>query len=63
MASNVVQIGDSITQKRLLDFTLQARDRGWIQAITDNGAGGVSSSIGEMAQFSGGASLDLSKHP
>ncbi|MGZ3769375.1 MAG: phosphoribosylformylglycinamidine synthase subunit PurL [Bdellovibrio sp.] len=63
VSSNVVQIGDSITQKRLLDFTLQARDRGWIQAITDNGAGGVSSSIGEMAQFSGGAHLDLSKHP
>ncbi|NUN04847.1 MAG: phosphoribosylformylglycinamidine synthase [Bdellovibrio sp.] len=63
VASNVVQIGDSITQKRLLDFTLQARDRGWIQAITDNGAGGVSSSIGEMAQFSGGARMDLQKHP
>lgn len=63
VASNVVQIGDSITQKRLLDFTLQARDRGWIQAITDNGAGGVSSSIGEMAQLSGGARMDLAKHP
>ncbi|KHD87118.1 MAG: phosphoribosylformylglycinamidine synthase [Bdellovibrio sp. ArHS] len=63
VSSNVVQIGDSITQKRLLDFTLQARDRGWIQAITDNGAGGVSSSIGEMAQFSGGARMDLSHHP
>ncbi|WP_413943192.1 phosphoribosylformylglycinamidine synthase subunit PurL [Bdellovibrio sp. HCB-162] len=63
VSSNVVQIGDSITQKRLLDFTLQARDQGWIQAITDNGAGGVSSSIGEMAQFSGGARMDLSKHP
>lgn len=63
VSSNAVQIGDSITQKRLLDFTLQARDRGWIQAITDNGAGGVSSSIGEMAQISGGARMDLSKHP
>lgn len=63
VSSNVVQIGDSITQKRLLDFTLQARDRGFIQAITDNGAGGISSSIGEMAQLSGGARLDLSKHP
>lgn len=63
VAPNVVQIGDSITQKRLLDFTLQARDRGLIQALTDNGAGGVSSSIGEMAQISGGARLDLSRHP
>ncbi|AFY02612.1 phosphoribosylformylglycinamidine synthase subunit PurL [Bdellovibrio bacteriovorus] len=63
VASNVVQIGDSITQKRLLDFTLKARDNGWIQAITDNGAGGVSSSIGEMAQYSGGARMDLGLHP
>lgn len=63
VASNVVQIGDSITQKRLLDFTLIARDRGFIKAITDNGAGGVSSSIGEMAQMSGGARMDLAKHP
>ncbi len=63
VSPNVVQIGDSITQKRLLDFTLIARDRGLIQAITDNGAGGVSSSIGEMAQFSGGARMDLGKHP
>lgn len=63
VASNVVQIGDSITQKRLLDFTLMARDQNLIQAITDNGAGGVSSSIGEMAQYSGGARMDLSQHP
>lgn len=63
VASNVVQIGDSITQKRLLDFTLMARDQNLIQAITDNGAGGLSSSIGEMAQYSGGARLDLSCHP
>jgi Phosphoribosylformylglycinamidine (FGAM) synthase, synthetase domain len=63
VSPNVVQIGDSITQKRLLDFTLQARDQGLIQAITDNGAGGVSSSIGEMAGLSNGARMDLSKHP
>lgn len=63
VAPNVVQIGDPITQKRVLDFTLLARDRGWIRAITDNGAGGVSSSVGEMAQFSNGARMDLSLHP
>lgn len=63
MSSSVVQIGDSITQKRTLDFTLKARDLGLIQAITDNGAGGVSSSIGEMASLSGGAKIDLSQHP
>lgn len=63
MASNVVQIGDSITQKKLLDFTLQARDLNLIRALTDNGAGGVSSSIGEMATLCGGARLDLALHP
>lgn len=63
MSSGVVQIGDSITQKRVLDFTLKARDLNLIQAITDNGAGGVSSSIGEMATLSGGARMDLAQHP
>lgn len=63
MSSGVVQIGDSITQKRVLDFTLRARDLNLIQAITDNGAGGISSSIGEMATLSGGAKMDLSLHP
>lgn len=58
-----VQIGDPITQKRMFDFLLEARDRGLYTAITDNGAGGLSSSIGEMAEKSGGARLDLAKAP
>tara|TARA_B100001248_G_scaffold241870_1_gene208894 strand:+ start:1504 stop:4329 length:2826 start_codon:yes stop_codon:yes gene_type:complete len=62
IASTVVQIGDPITQKRLLDFTLEARDQGLISAITDNGAGGISSSVGEMAERGGGARIDISKH-
>ncbi len=44
-----VQIGDPITQKKMTDFLLLARDRGLFKAITDNGAGGLSSSVGEMA--------------
>jgi len=58
-----VQIGDPITQKRMFDFLLEARDLGLYNAITDNGAGGLSSSVGEMARDPGGARLDLSKAP
>ncbi|MCK9515218.1 MAG: AIR synthase-related protein [Ottowia sp.] len=55
--------GDAVEQKRLQDFTLAARDAGLIQAVTDNGAGGLSSSVGEMAELAGGARLDLARHP
>lgn len=58
-----VQIGDPITQKMMFDFLLEARDLGLYSAITDNGAGGLSSSVGEMAQKPGGARLDLAQAP
>ncbi|HJQ99794.1 MAG TPA: AIR synthase-related protein, partial [Candidatus Polarisedimenticolaceae bacterium] len=58
-----VQIGDPITQKRMFDFLLEARDRGLYSSITDNGAGGLSSSVGEMARGPGGAALDLARAP
>jgi phosphoribosylformylglycinamidine synthase subunit PurSL len=58
-----VQIGDPITQKRMTDFLLVARDRGLYTSITDNGAGGLSSSVGEMARESGGACLLLDRAP
>ena len=58
-----VQIGDPITQKRMFDFLLEARELGLYSAITDNGAGGLSSSVGEMATGPGGARLDLSRAP
>jgi phosphoribosylformylglycinamidine synthase II len=61
--SSAVQIGDPITQKKMIDMLLEARDSGLIQVITDNGAGGLSSSVGEMAELTGGAELDLSKVP
>ncbi|MDP1809622.1 MAG: phosphoribosylformylglycinamidine synthase subunit PurL [Actinomycetota bacterium] len=59
----VVQIGAPIVQKKMMDALIDARDRGLYRAITDNGAGGLSSSIGEMAQFCGGAQVDLEKAP
>lgn len=58
-----VQIGDPITQKKMTDFLLAARDRGLYRALTDNGAGGLSSSVGEMATYSGGCEIDLSLAP
>ncbi len=58
-----VQIGDPITQKKMTDFLLVARDRGLYRAITDNGAGGLSSSVGETAQLSGGCEIDLAEAP
>ncbi|MFA5050120.1 MAG: phosphoribosylformylglycinamidine synthase subunit PurL [Candidatus Micrarchaeia archaeon] len=60
---SVVQIGDPFTQKKLLDFIIEARDLQLYSAITDNGAGGLSSSIGEMAQFSGGCKINLERAP
>ncbi|MBT8357171.1 MAG: phosphoribosylformylglycinamidine synthase subunit PurS, partial [Deltaproteobacteria bacterium] len=58
-----VQIGDPYTQKKMHDFLLQARDEGLISFITDNGGGGLSSSIGESARFSGGCIVELEKVP
>lgn len=58
-----VQIGDPITQKKMSDMLLEARDRGLFSAITDNGAGGLSSSVGEMAETPGGAEVDLAQAP
>lgn len=61
--ATAVQIGDPFTQKKLLDFTLAARDKGLYNSITDNGAGGISSSVGEMAELTGGAIIHLDKMP
>ncbi len=58
-----VQIGDPYTQKKLMDFILEVRDEGLITFITDNGGGGLSSSIGESARLSGGAEVWLDKVP
>ena len=58
-SAQVVQIGDPITQKRLSDFILEARNKRLYRFITDNGAGGLSSSVGEMAVHCNGCLLDL----
>ncbi|MEC8155098.1 MAG: AIR synthase-related protein, partial [Pseudomonadota bacterium] len=62
--ATAVQIGDPITQKRLSDALIdELRDQGLIRALTDNGAGGLSSSIGEMAEETGGAEVWLDRVP
>ncbi|MEN6615659.1 MAG: AIR synthase-related protein, partial [Syntrophorhabdus sp.] len=61
--TSAVQIGDPITQKRMTDFLLIARDKGLYSSITDNGAGGLSSSVGEMATDTNGCQVHLDRAP
>jgi phosphoribosylformylglycinamidine synthase subunit PurSL len=49
VAGASVQIGDPIVEKGLIDVIVQARDMGLYNDITDCGAGGLSSAVGEMA--------------
>ncbi len=54
--ATAVQIGDPITQKKFSDALIrEARDAGLYSSITDDGAGGLRGSVGEMACESGGA--------
>ncbi len=62
VSGGAVQIGDAITEKMVLDVILQARDRGLFRAITDCGAGGFSSAVGEMGAETG-AVVDLENAP
>jgi len=61
-SSGAVQIGNAIVEKRVLDTILQARDKGLYTGITDCGAGGLSSAVGEMGEELG-AEVDLEKVP
>ncbi|MFP3982085.1 MAG: AIR synthase-related protein [Desulfurivibrionaceae bacterium] len=61
--ATAVQIGDPITQKKMFDCLLKARDLGLYSCITDNGAGGLSSSVGEMGEDTGGFELHLDRAP
>ncbi len=58
-----VQLGDPLTQKMMFDALSEACDLGLYSGITDNGAGGLSSSVGEMAELTGGARIDLARAP
>jgi phosphoribosylformylglycinamidine synthase len=61
---SAVQIGDPITQKKFSDLLIhQARDQGLYTSITDNGAGGLSCSVAEMARESNGCRVELDTVP
>lgn len=60
--SSAVQIGNAIEEKRMSDALLEARDLGYIRAITDCGAAGFSSAIGEIGENIG-VTVDISKAP
>jgi phosphoribosylformylglycinamidine synthase II len=55
IGGGAVQIGNAIAEKKVLDVIIQARDRGLYTAITDCGAGGFSSAVGEMGADVGAA--------
>lgn len=62
--ATAVQIGDPITQKKFSDaIAKEARDLLLFDSITDNGAGGLSCSVAEMARESKGCTVALEKVP
>ncbi len=62
ISGGAVQIGNPVTEKMMMDVILAARDRGLYSAITDCGAGGFSSAVGEMGEETG-AEVWLDKAP
>lgn len=62
LSGGAVQIGNPITEKRLLDALLEALDLRLYHCITDCGAGGLSSAVGEMAAGVG-ARVELDRVP
>ncbi len=62
IAGSSVQIGDPIVEKGLIDVIVAARDAKLYTAVTDCGAGGLSSAVGEMAEVLG-ARVDLADVP
>ncbi len=62
VSGGAVQIGDAVTEKMVADVLLAARDRGLYSAVTDCGAGGFSSAVGEMGEQTG-AEVHLDRAP
>ena len=62
ISSTAVQIGNPITEKKVLDTLLKARDEDLYDALTDCGAGGFSSAVGEMGEETG-AEVYLERAP
>ena len=62
VSASSVQIGNPITEKKLVDVLLRAREQGLYRRITDCGGGGLSSAVGEMGAETG-ARVELEKVP
>ncbi|HNX90422.1 MAG TPA: phosphoribosylformylglycinamidine synthase subunit PurL [Candidatus Omnitrophota bacterium] len=62
ISSTAVQIGNPITEKKMVDTLIKARDLELYEAITDCGAGGFSSAVGEMGEDTG-AEVYLERAP
>lgn len=60
--SGAVQIGDPITEKNMFDAILEASEKGLIRAMTDCGAAGFASAIGELGEDIG-VKVDLAQAP
>jgi phosphoribosylformylglycinamidine synthase len=60
--SSAVQIGNAIEEKRMADAIVEARDKDLIRAITDCGAAGFSSAVGEMGENTG-VTVDIANVP
>ena len=56
-----VQIGDPITQKKVVDFILEARGESLYNSVTDDGAGGISSAVGKWRATAAGALLNWTR--
>ena len=62
VSGSAVQIGNAIEEKRLIDAILELKENNLISAITDCGAGGYASAIGEITKETG-AEVYLDKVP
>ncbi|MDD5583969.1 MAG: phosphoribosylformylglycinamidine synthase subunit PurL [Candidatus Omnitrophica bacterium] len=60
--TSAVQIGNAIEEKKLTEAILRSRDKNLFTAITDCGAGGISSAVTEIAQ-DWGVEVALDKVP
>lgn len=62
ISSGAVQIGNPIQEKKVLDALMKARDENLYSSVTDCGAGGLSSAVGEMGKDLG-VRVQLEKVP
>ncbi|MFW5914838.1 MAG: phosphoribosylformylglycinamidine synthase subunit PurL [Planctomycetota bacterium] len=53
ISSGAVQIGNPIMEKKVVDTLMQAREEDLYDCVTDCGAGGLSSAVGEMGEKTG----------